>query len=453
MRIAKHQRLPINSLLVLSGLAGLALGQEPPDTATEPVYRAFASVVSISGGGGLVGTASGNGFFVDDSGVIATDLNLVKGAESVSARDSFGKVAYFPRIVGYDEDRDLVVLRFPDLRFDALPLGDPDAPAVDDTVFAVGRYSSGTTVDAVRITSVTLDDDRVAVIRHDTAMPQRAAGSPLLTRDGNVIGILKYDIADIRRGVVTPIDSVEALLETRRDISLEELNDELGLSDLMSDREPRMPAEAFALETRAAAWAAPLERSILATLAETPGLALSSVQVECRETVCRVQLVSASGEDFRGAHDRLRGLGLELRVEAVTEESGVRSVDYTLFRPRDNAFGEHGSQLEEAIEQRADRIAIFLVESGSDLDQRYYIGWTPLSRAAQYGNLPVVRALLAAGADPGIADDEGRTPLDQATVRAEGYASGAMDPSALGPDAEQRIADYFEIVRLLQEAR
>ena len=438
----------ILSVLLLC-LATTALGQVNPD----PVYRAVPSVVSINAGGGLIGAANGNGFFVDDSGVIATDLNLVKGADYASARDSFGDVAYFPRIVAYDEELDIVLLRFPDIRFDALSLGDSDDLAVGDLIFIVGRNSRGDTIDRRLISQVTAHDDDVPAIEIDTAMPQSSAGSPLLTEDGTVVGIAKWRLTDRRQSGAIPINAVKALLENQRDISLEELNHELGFSAEISALKPPNPPATFALEARDNEWAADMETSILSAVSETPGLALLGVQAECRETVCRTQLISETGEDFRDVHRRLRALGVELRVERVMDQGGIRSVNYYVFPPAEDAFGSHGSQLQEAIERREDEIAIFLIESGADLNQRYYIGWTPLSRVAQYGNLTIVRALLAAGADPNIADDEGRTPLDQATAFVEGYASGYMDPSALGPNADQRIADYLSIVELLQDTK
>ena len=41
-------------------------------------------------------------------------------------------------------------------------------------------------------------------------------------------------------------------------------------------------------------------------------------------------------------------------------------------------------------------------------------GWTPLYYAAACGHLDVVRALLNAGADKPIADNDGKKPIDYA---------------------------------------
>ena len=43
---------------------------------------------------------------------------------------------------------------------------------------------------------------------------------------------------------------------------------------------------------------------------------------------------------------------------------------------------------------------------------RVQYGYTPLNRAACFGHLDVVRALLNAGADKTIADNDGYKPID-----------------------------------------
>lgn len=53
---------------------------------------------------------------------------------------------------------------------------------------------------------------------------------------------------------------------------------------------------AFLRQTRDPVWASPTEELILQRLARAPGLLLSSVVVECRETICRIQLAFPTSE-------------------------------------------------------------------------------------------------------------------------------------------------------------
>ena len=67
-----------------------------------------------------------------------------------------------------------------------------------------------------------------------------------------------------------------------------------------------------------------------------------------------------------------------------------------------------------------------VVTTGIDVDHVNDLGWTALLEAVILGDggrdhQEIVRILLAAGADRGIADKEGVTALDHA--RAKGYAA------------------------------
>lgn len=58
----------------------------------------------------------------------------------------------------------------------------------------------------------------------------------------------------------------------------------------------------------------------------------------------------------------------------------------------------------------------WLANHGANLDVRDVHGWTPVMHAAWQGNADCVLALLSLGANPAIADAQGKTPLDWATT-------------------------------------
>ena len=75
-----------------------------------------------------------------------------------------------------------------------------------------------------------------------------------------------------------------------------------------------------------------------------------------------------------------------------------------------------------------------LIQAGAPLDHVNNLGWTALLEAIILGDggarhTEIVRALVAAGAGPGLADREGTTPL-----------------------AHARSRGYREMVRILEEA-
>ena len=74
------------------------------------------------------------------------------------------------------------------------------------------------------------------------------------------------------------------------------------------------------------------------------------------------------------------------------------------------------SALRSAVDAKAPAIARLLLARGADPNQRYSPPGNQrlLSRTAQDGDLPTARVLLDFGADPGLADDRGLTPLHEA---------------------------------------
>jgi beta-lactamase regulating signal transducer with metallopeptidase domain len=58
-----------------------------------------------------------------------------------------------------------------------------------------------------------------------------------------------------------------------------------------SDASTRQMAAQHAAEAKDPSWAAPMEARILSQLSQSTGLAVSSVDVDCRQTICRIRLI------------------------------------------------------------------------------------------------------------------------------------------------------------------
>lgn len=70
--------------------------------------------------------------------------------------------------------------------------------------------------------------------------------------------------------------------------------------------------------------------------------------------------------------------------------------------------------LHAAAAGRHTELVWLLIASDAPVDARQQGGWTALQAAAANGDVASVEALVAAGADPGLANDEGRTAVDLA---------------------------------------
>jgi uncharacterized protein len=80
----------------------------------------------------------------------------------------------------------------------------------------------------------------------------------------------------------------------------------------------------------------------------------------------------------------------------------------------------HVAPIHSAVAGRRE-VALLLVSRGAQVNVRQRHGWTPLHAAAQHGDDELVEALLQAGADASLANDDGVTAADLA--ERAGYAA------------------------------
>jgi len=179
-------------------------GREPsPANVTVPPLSSFEAVVAAARpsvvkveGTGCGGIVEGSGF-VFAPGAVATNAHVVAGVASPKVRDARG--IHNTRVVWFDPDTDLAVLRADDLTEAALPLdhgtastGTPavvlgypaggnfsaQPAAIVDTLTAIGRNIYNQSVTTRSIYSLK------AHVVHGNS------GGPMVGRDGHVIGIV-----------------------------------------------------------------------------------------------------------------------------------------------------------------------------------------------------------------------------------------------------------------------
>ena len=154
------------------------------------------------------GVSMGTGVVVTDTGYVVTNYHIID--ETVSIRVSLldDSYRYFEaKVVGFDEEFDLAVLKFDPAEVTLTParLGDSDQLAVGDRVYAVGNpmgYLLGSMSGGL-VSALNRDEDAsgsaLGLIQTDAVLNPGNSGGALLNESGQVVGITCAKITGIER--------------------------------------------------------------------------------------------------------------------------------------------------------------------------------------------------------------------------------------------------------------
>ena len=168
--------------------------RETPMTAQEiyaQVNPSVVSVVAYIGAGGSVGT----GVIMSEDGYIVTNHHVIAGGEACSVILSSG-YELDAKVVGWDTDNDLAVLKVEAEGLPAATFGSSDLLTVGDTVYAIGNPLGlelrGTLTDGI-VSAINRDVDvdgiTMTLIQTNAALNSGNSGGPLINEYGQVVGI------------------------------------------------------------------------------------------------------------------------------------------------------------------------------------------------------------------------------------------------------------------------
>ena len=155
-------------------------------------------MVAVLGQQQLYGSV-GTGIIFSQDGYILTNCHVIAGCSrcKVWVTDEYGVDAeYEARVVGYDEDADLAVLKVEAEGLPAAAFGVSDDLQVGDPVYAIGNplgIELRNTMTSGSISAINRDVDvdgvTMTLIQTDAALNSGNSGGPLINQYGQVIGI------------------------------------------------------------------------------------------------------------------------------------------------------------------------------------------------------------------------------------------------------------------------
>lgn len=148
-------------------------------------------------------TGVGTGIIMREDGYIVTNAHVIYDSEygcgeatAVEIRMSDEETTYDAKVVAYDIETDLAVLKVDQTGLTAAEFGDSDQCQVGDAVVAIGNplgLELQNTVTCGIISAlnrkVTINDKTMTLIQTDTAINNGNSGGPLINSSGQVIGI------------------------------------------------------------------------------------------------------------------------------------------------------------------------------------------------------------------------------------------------------------------------
>jgi hypothetical protein len=182
----------------------------------------------------------------------------------------------------------------------------------------------------------------IAVAWHDRPAPQpirepgevadSAPTQAATAQDAATSGAVVDALADVLTSPATPVATATANAPTPAPAPLPGETPATPMAQILEawrhvppERRPdperiRTMERAFAAEPIDAAWASGAEADLLGKIAQTPGLALTGLLVECRSTMCRMQLAvpaiqgarQSAPINFEQTRDFAASVGLEL---------------------------------------------------------------------------------------------------------------------------------------------
>jgi serine protease Do len=134
----------------------------------------------------------GTGFFITETGVIATNAHVARGEQTLVAMLPTGQQAE-AKVVYVDPEVDVALVKVDGTGFQHLPLADLATVRQGQTVIAIGNPGVGmpfsVTKGIVSAVGRTTDTSRGTWIQTDAAINPGNSGGPLLNGYGEVVGI------------------------------------------------------------------------------------------------------------------------------------------------------------------------------------------------------------------------------------------------------------------------
>jgi serine protease Do len=210
-------------LLNTIATTGAPAEEAKSESISELVKRIRPSVVTVynaTRGGEQNGI--GSGFFVGESGLVATNLHVIGEGRPIRLKLSDGSEPKVTAIHAWDRKRDLAILRVEGADASSLELATNEETFQGAEALALGNPQGLEFSVTTGVISAVREVDGIEMIQVAVPIERGNSGGPLINRDGKVLGVLTLKSAVTENlGFAMPAEAVESLLEQPNTVSIE----------------------------------------------------------------------------------------------------------------------------------------------------------------------------------------------------------------------------------------
>ncbi len=176
------------------------------------IAKKVESVVYIEVAFGDGKGASGSGFIISPDGRIVTNYHVIDGAASGKVVFNDGTTLTDIKVLGWDKEGDLAIIKVPGMALPAVTMGDSDTAQIGEAVVAIGSPLGLQNTVSTGIISAR----REGYLQTTAPISHGSSGGALFNMMGQVIGITSAGIEEgANLGFAIPINDVKSLTTTQ----------------------------------------------------------------------------------------------------------------------------------------------------------------------------------------------------------------------------------------------
>ncbi len=209
-------------------------------------------------GQGSVSTGTGTGFIISSDGEILTNFHVIENAEVLTIT-MYDGTEYPAKVLGYEAESDVALLKIEAEGLTPVTLGDSDALYVGEQIAAIGNplgeltYTMTVGYVSAKGRAVYTDEMPINMMQIDAAINPGNSGGPLFNLDGEVVGITTAKYSGTVSGSATiegigfaiPINDVLTIVDDLREYGSVQNRAYIGVTVSNSAAAGEIPAGAL----------------------------------------------------------------------------------------------------------------------------------------------------------------------------------------------------------------